>query len=118
MRKASAIAVLVALLSASVSIAQETKRQYLSGKGIDDAVPWEFFCSAGNQSGQWTTLPVPSCWDAAGFGKLTYGQLPKGEPQSNEQGKYRYRFTVPADWNDRTIFLVFEGSMTDTQAVV
>jgi beta-galactosidase/beta-glucuronidase len=113
--------VLLALTMSAASLAQgtkETQRQYLSGKGIDDAVPWEFFCSAGHQSGEWTTLPVPSCWDAAGFGKLTYGRVPKGQEHSNEQGKYRHRFHLPAEWKGQTIFLVFEGAMTDTQASI
>jgi hypothetical protein len=93
------------------AFAQESVRQYLSGKGTDDAVSWEFYCSAGDNSGKWSTLPVPSCWDMQGFGKLSYQS--KGLA---EQGKYRYRFTVPANWKDQSIFLVFDGSMTDTQA--
>src|SRR6185437_13556693 len=42
--------------------AQETQIQYLSGHGKDDAVPWEFFCTSGANSGFWTNLPVPSQW--------------------------------------------------------
>src|SRR5689334_11039573 len=72
----------------SQTFAQETQIQYLSGKGIDDAVPWEFMVTGGNKSGEWTTLPVPSCWDVEGFGKLTYG---RGEPPSTESGKYKYK---------------------------
>ena len=119
MRMISRIAcMLLALFATSSIFAQETQRQYLSGKGIDDAVPWEFFCSAGHKSGQWSTLPVPSCWDAEGFGQLAYGRLPKGQEHPTEQGKYRHRFKVPADWSGQTILLVFEGSMTDTQAFI
>jgi hypothetical protein len=102
-------------LLVSTALGQETKRQYLSGKGIDDAVQWEFFCTGGAKSGSWTTIPVPSCWDVEGFGQLTYG---RGDPVSNEQGKYRYRFSVPADWKDQKIYLVFEGAMTDTEASI
>src|SRR5262249_2518576 len=58
------------LVLAARGLAQETQRQYLSGKGIDDAVQWEFFCSAGDKSGQWTTIRVPTCWDVEGFGTL------------------------------------------------
>src|SRR3954452_14373216 len=86
------------LLTCSASVAQESQRQYLSGHGIDDAVPWEFFCSKGRDSGRWTTLPVPSCWDAEGFGQLAYGRLPKDQPYPDEQGRYRCRFTVPGEW--------------------
>ena len=115
-RPAYTTALLLSFLIFAQASAQDSRRQYLSGRGIDDAVPWKFFCSAGNQSGQWTTLPVPSCWDAQGFGALTYGRLPRGVAYSNEQGKYRYRFSIPADWSGQTIYLVFSGSMTDTQA--
>jgi hypothetical protein len=101
------------LTLASSLLAQESQRQYLSGKGTDDAINWDFFCSAGDNSGKWTTLPVPSCWDMQGFGKLSYQSKGLGE-----QGKYRFRFPVPAEWRDHSIYLVFEGSMTDTQALV
>jgi hypothetical protein len=108
----------VFLLAGTLTRGQETRVQYLSGHGIDDATPWEFYCSSGDRSGEWTTIKVPWCWDVAGFGKLTYGRLPKGEKQSNEQGKYRFKFNVPADWNGQTIELVFEGVMTDAQVWV
>ena len=113
---------LALLLLTSTLVAQETQRQYLSGKGIDDAVRWEFFCSAGRNSGQWTTLPVPSCWDAQGLGELAYGRRrtreEKDAPPPAEHGKYRHRFKIPSGWNGQTIFLVFDGSMTDTQASI
>src|SRR5687768_7393426 len=97
----------------TTALARETQRYYLSGRGIDDQVAWEFFCSAGLKSGRWTTIPVPACWDVLGFGKLAYGRPPKGEQPPSEQGKYRHRFQVPNDWNGQSLFLVFEGSMTD-----
>ncbi len=95
------------------AVAQESVRQYLSGRGTDDAVAWDFSVSAGDNGGRWSTLPVPSCWDMQGFGKLSYQAKGLGE-----QGRYRHRFTVPADWAGRTVWLVFDGSMTDTQAWV
>ena len=49
--------------------AQLTERQFLSGHGKDDAVPWKFFCTSGANSGFWTNLPVPSQWDVKGFGR-------------------------------------------------
>src|SRR3954447_7188772 len=52
--------------------AQETQIQFLSGHDKDDAVPWEFFCTSGANSGFWTNLPVPSQWDMKGFGTLSY----------------------------------------------
>src|ERR1039458_8219359 len=52
--------------------AQDTEIQFLSGHGKDDAVPWQFLCTSGANSGLWTNLPVPSQWDVKGFGTLTY----------------------------------------------
>ena len=49
----------------------ETQTLYLSGTGSDDAVEWEFFCTAGAGSGEWTTIPVPSCWECQGFGHIS-----------------------------------------------
>ena len=106
-------AVVIGLLVSSGS-AHETQRQYLSGKGTDDAVPWEFFCSSGGKSGQWTTIPVPSCWDVLGFGTLNYRQ----DAGMAEQGKYRYRFKVPQAWCGKRVLIVFDGVMTDTQVSV
>ena len=92
----------------------ETERLYLSGHGKDDAVPWQFMCTSGAQSGYWTNLVVPSQWEMHGFGTLHYR---KDLPEAwNEQGLYRHDFTVPADWTGRRIFLVFDGVMTDTSA--
>lgn len=96
--------------------AQETQRQYLSGHDKDDAVPWEFQCTYGANSGFWTNLPVPSQWDMRGFGTLSY----KKDLTNawNEQGLYAHNFTVPESWSDRRIFLVFDGVMTDTAAQI
>lgn len=77
-------------------------------------MPWKFKCTAGDRAGEWATLPVPSHWDMHGFGSLNYRKDP--DAAHNEQGLYEYEFTVPADWADKRVFLVFEGSMTDTSA--
>ena len=93
---------------------QETQTQYLSGHGKDDAIPWHFQCSAGPQSGYWTNLPVPSNWELHGFGSPSY----QNEPTNAfaEQGLYQHDFSVPSDWAQRRVFLVFDGVMTDTHA--
>lgn len=92
----------------------QTTRFYLSGHGKDDAVPWQFMCSSGAQSGYWTNLVVPSQWEMDGFGTLQYRKDP---PTAwNEKGFYRHDFIAPASWEGRRVFLVFEGVMTDTSA--
>ena len=104
---------LLLLLIHSAS-AQETEVKFLSGHGKDDAVPWKFFCTSGANSGVWTSLPVPSQWDVKGFGTLTYRQ--DSTDAWNERGFYKHDFAVPASWNGKRVFLVFEGVMTDTTA--
>jgi hypothetical protein len=95
--------------------APETEIRYLSGHGKDDAVSWEFFCTAGRRSGQWATIPVPSNWEQQGFGTYNYGH---DAEKSTEEGRYRLRFDVPAAWRGRKVALVFEGAMTDTEVRV
>jgi hypothetical protein len=95
----------------------ETQIRYLSGTGKDDPVLWDFFCTAGRKSGAWTKIAVPSNWEQQGFGNYNYGRdkITETNPLAMEQGKYRYQFTVPAGWKEKTVRLVFDGSMTDTE---
>jgi len=97
--------------------AQQTEKLYLSGTGNEDTVNWDFFCTAGSKSGQWTTIPVPSNWELQGFGKYDYG-FAKEANKGKEAGLYKYSFKVPAGWNNRQVNLVFEGSMTDTEVKI
>lgn len=96
----------------------ETQRMYLSGHGCDDMRQWEFFCTDGQNSGKWTTIGVPSCWELQGFGTYQYGMRfygkEKPEGIASESGKYKYKFNLPKEWEGRQILLCFEGSMTDT----
>ena len=97
--------------------AQQTEIQYLSGTGSDKTVNWKFFCTAGRNSGKWTSIPVPSNWELQGFGKYNYG-LDKDTVRGKEKGLYKYSFNVPAAWNNKVINIVFEGSMTDTEVKI
>lgn len=105
------------LLSANQLYAQQTLIQYLSGRDSDHPVNWEFYCTGGKDSGKWTSIPVPSCWELQGFGNYNYGRE-KPELHSNEKGYYRYRFQVKPEWKGRQINIVFEGSMTDTKVKI
>ncbi len=106
--------------SAELLDAQETRRQYLSGLGKDDAVAWKFYCTAGRNAGRWTTIPVPSNWELQGFGTFNYGyELGKAPVRAGAaQGRYRRTFKVPAGWSALRVFLVFDGAMTDTEVRV
>ncbi|HWI90087.1 MAG TPA: glycoside hydrolase family 2 TIM barrel-domain containing protein [Flavisolibacter sp.] len=97
--------------------AQQTETQYLSGTGSDKTVNWQFYCTGGMNSGKWTTIPVPSCWELQSFGKYDYGYA-KDNERGKEQGLYKCEFAVPSSWKGKTIKLVFEGVMTDTEVKV
>lgn len=103
--------------SALNTYAQKTQVQYLSGTGSDHTVNWQFFCTGGQNSGKWTTIPVPSCWELQGFGKYNYG-LDKDSLKGREQGLYKYQFKVPASWQNKVVNIVFDGSMTDTRVMI
>jgi len=82
-------------------------------------------------AGDWDTIPVPGNWQMQGYGKPIYVNwgypFPQdGKPRTlppiardrpllpipeddNPTGCYRRTFTVPADWADRQVFLLFEG---------
>ena len=99
--------------------APKTVIEYLSGKGADDAVDWDFYVTGGMNSGEWTTIKVPSCWETQGFGQFQYGISFYGKPFpegiAKEEGRYKYEFEAPEEWRNRHIRLVFEASMTDTE---
>ena len=115
------------LLLALPLFGQETQIQYLSGTGKDDGVPWDFFCTAGQHSGVWGKIAVPSCWELQGYGVYNYGTAFR--PRRNEdislrpgyateQGKYKTEFTVPAAWQGRVVRIVFAGVMVRTEVTV
>lgn len=109
--------VFLLLLVGNTAFLQQTEKMYLSGKGKDDGVKWDFFCTAGMNAGKWTTIPVPSCWELQGFGKYDYG-FAKDSVRGKESGLYKYKFNVPANWRAKKINIVFEGSMTDTEVKI
>ncbi|WP_121356203.1 glycoside hydrolase family 2 protein [Flavisolibacter nicotianae] len=96
---------------------QSTEIKYLSGTGNDHTVSWQFYCTGGMNAGQWTTIPVPSCWELQGFGKYDYG-FAKDSIRGKEKGLYKYSFSVPAAWKNKVINLCFEGVMTDAAVKV
>jgi len=104
-------------LSISFSQAQKTEIQYLSGTGSDHTVNWDFFCTAGKNSGKWTQIQVPSNWELQGFGTYNYGG-DKDEIRGKETGMYKYEFQVPKEWKNKQVCIVFDGSMTDTKVKI
>jgi hypothetical protein len=102
--------------------AQTKQLQYLSGTDNEKTVAWDFFCTGGRKSGYWTKIEVPSCWEQQGFGSYNYGRDYKTYGRNfrfaDEKGLYKHTFTIPANWKNKEIILVFEGSMTDTEVKI
>ncbi|MBA4167619.1 MAG: hypothetical protein H0X41_08785, partial [Chitinophagaceae bacterium] len=109
--------IITALMLAAISFtafSQETLIKYLSGTDKDHTVPWDFYCTGGRNSGKWTKIGVPSNWELQGFGSYNYGH---DKVKSNEQGLYKHAFLSEA-WQGKKVFIVFEGSMTDTKVMI
>ncbi|MBC7889763.1 MAG: glycoside hydrolase family 2 [Ferruginibacter sp.] len=102
--------------------AQQKQIQYLSGTDTKHTVQWDFFCTAGRNSGEWKKIEVPSCWEQQGFGNYNYGRDYKTNGKNarfnDEQGIYKYQFKVPATWRGKKINIVFDASMTDTEVKI
>lgn len=67
---------------------------------------------------RWDDIPVPSVWQMMGYGHTMYRNIPQAlQPYDpphvpddlNPTGCYRTTFTVPSNWENRQIFLHFEG---------
>jgi hypothetical protein len=114
---------LAALMMLAInSFAQQKEIQYLSGTDNKHTVAWDFFCTSGRNSGYWTKIQVPSHWEQQGFGSYNYGRDYKTNGRNarfaDEEGQYKHSFSVPAAWKNKKVFIVFEGSMTDTDVKI
>lgn len=110
---------LLFILAVSANLfSQASKVIYLSGKDAENTKEWDFYCSAGRQSGFWTKIPVPSCWELEGFGSYDYGRGNPFENRLKEEGLYKYSFFAEANWKGEIIDLVFDGVMTDCEVKI
>jgi hypothetical protein len=107
---------LLVSIATLVAVAQKTQIRYLSGTDKDHTVLWDFMCSSGRSSGQWTNIPVPSNWELQGFGAYHYGW--EEDFTKNETGHYKHRFPTDPSWKHKKVNIVFEGSMTDTEVKI
>ncbi|WP_075590860.1 glycoside hydrolase family 2 TIM barrel-domain containing protein [Labilibacter marinus] len=94
-----------------------TEIKYLTGTDKDHQVEWDFYCSEGRKSGEWTKIAVPSCWEQQGFGDYNYGSDDE-DNRAKEYGLYKHRFMVPADWKNKDVKIIFEGVMTDAEVKI
>jgi hypothetical protein len=95
-----------------------TETQYLSGRGKDDPVQWQFQCDKGHNANKWSIIGVPSNWQLQGFGIYEYGRPAPVSGWPSVHGVYKRTFTTPANWKDKEIFVAFEGVMTDTKVSI
>lgn len=65
---------------------------------------------------------MPSHWEQHGFGAYNYGRdyvtYGRNFKFNDETGLYKHQFSVPNSWKGKTISIVFEGSMTDTEVKI
>ena len=111
----NAILFLLLLIFILPVTAQKTEVYYLSGIDKDHTVQWDFFCTKGHNSGKWTKIAVPSNWELQGFGTYNYGH---DKQPADEKGLYKYEFRLPSSFRNKRIYIVFEGSMTDTEVKI
>jgi hypothetical protein len=123
--KTNLLAFLFLILSFGSSILAITPAKeilFLSGTDNTNTKTWDFFCTSGRNSGVWTKIEVPSHWEQQGFGEYDYGRdyrtYGKKFKFAEEKGMYKYSFSVPNAWKGERIFIVFEGSMTDTEVKI
>ncbi|MFT3737793.1 MAG: glycoside hydrolase family 2 TIM barrel-domain containing protein [Breznakibacter sp.] len=115
--------ILIPLALATLVQAQPgTETLYLSGKDNRSTVEWDFYCTAGRNSGKWDKIIVPSCWEQQGYGTYDYGRdyhtYGKKFQFADEQGFYKTKFSVPKKWDKKRVVIVFEGVMTDAEVKV
>ena len=79
--------------------------------------PVDFYQTGYDVSG-WDDIPVPSCWQMQGFGTPIYTNITypfdKNPPKiaginGNPVGSYVRTFSIPESWDDREIFIHFDG---------
>ena len=68
------------------------------------------------------TLKFRGHWEQQGFGEYDYGRdyrtYGKKFKFADEYGIYKHQFSIDKQWSDKRIFIVFEGSMTDTEVKI
>jgi len=103
----------------------ETSKRFLSLNG-----DWKFkwvkspkdrpttFHHANYDDSDWGTIPVPSNWEVEGYGHPIYlderypftTKWPEAPTDYNPVGTYRTSFTIPENWNDKTVVLKFAAA--------
>lgn len=109
------LALLFTIFGQTEAFTQQTIVQYLSGTDKDHTVQWDFMCTTGRNSGKWSTIPVPSCWEMQGFGMYNYRTDAKS---MEEKGLYKYNFNIVPQHSGKKVVIVFDAAMTDTDVKI
>lgn len=106
----------------TISLNGQWKFKYVPGTASGPGSS-EFF-AAGYDDSSWDEIKVPLSWEMAGYGEPVYtnvGYSFKNDPpytkdiaqydveDYNSTGFYRRTFTLPESWNDKRVFIHFDG---------
>lgn len=84
---------------------------------INPAQRPENFYNDGFDDSKWKTIPVPSNWELQGHGIPIYTNViypfdkanVEAPVQWNPVGSYRQKFTIPDNWDNREVYIHFDG---------
>lgn len=107
----------------TISLNGQWKFKYVPGTASGPGSS-EFF-AAGYDDSSWDEIKVPLSWEMAGYGKPVYtnvgypfynnapnanrGREYNGVTDNNSTGFYRRTFPLPESWNDKRVFIHFDG---------
>lgn len=107
----------------TISLNGQWKFKYVPGSAY--APGSSEFYAAGYDDSSWDEIKVPLSWEMAGYGKPVYtnvgypfynyapnanqGRTNNGVTDNNSTGFYRRTFTLPESWNDKRVFIHFDG---------
>ncbi len=107
----------------TINLNGQWKFKYVAGSSYGPGSS-EFYAADYDDS-SWDEIKVPLSWEMAGYGKPVYtnvgypfynyapnanqGRIDKGVTDNNSTGFYRRTFTLPESWNDKRVFIHFDG---------
>lgn len=107
----------------TINLNGQWKFKYVAGSSY--APGSSEFYAADYDDSSWDEIKVPLSWEMAGYGKPVYtnvgypfynyapnanqGRIDKGVTDNNSTGFYRRTFTLPESWNDKRVFIHFDG---------
>lgn len=109
----------------TINLNGQWKFKYVAGSSY--APGSSEFYAADYDDSSWDEIKVPLSWEMAGYGKPVYtnvgypfysyhkapnaneGRTENGVVDNNATGFYRRTFTLPESWNDKRVFIHFDG---------